>query len=158
MTRSAVPQKRKHGQVSNGDSEPGSSSSPAVDNEGEDELDELDQIDADEIGSDDFQIEPEGRQPKKGGKGRASQNARGGGRRQRKETTEEEESEEEEEEEDILGRHKEFCEKCKLGPADELLAAALKKNKKGGRRKKRHEDEVSEDEAAEMLEGWLEVS
>lgn len=68
-------------------------------------------------------------------------------------------TEEEETEEDILNRHRAFCEKCKQGPADVLLEKALRKKQKGGgKRRKKDEDAISEDEVAERLQGWLEVS
>ena len=50
-----------------------------------------------------------------------------------------------------------FCEKCARGPANELLAKAIARKKKPGKRRKKHEDELSDEELANELEGWLEV-
>lgn len=113
--------------------------------EGEDEIEENTSSDLDDAWN--------GKKSTKGkGKaGRKGKGGRNGGKRVKSETPEKED--------DVLMKHREFCEKCRQGPAGALLAAALKKKKKGVKKKRKDDDddEVSEDEAAEDLQGWLEV-
>lgn len=50
-----------------------------------------------------------------------------------------------------------FCEKCGLGPADDILHKALERKKKsGGKKKKANPAAMSDEEMAEDLGGWLE--
>jgi hypothetical protein len=60
---------------------------------------------------------------------------------------------------------KQYCEKCKLGLADEILEKALKKKAaqakksgKGVKKRKRDDDAFSDEEIARKMEGWLTVS
>lgn len=48
------------------------------------------------------------------------------------------------------------CEKCGLEPADDILQKALARKKKSGKRKRKDPDEISDEELAEDLGGWLE--
>lgn len=50
-----------------------------------------------------------------------------------------------------------FCEKCQRGPADDMLEKAQEKKRKskGKQRRKKHEDDMSDEEIAQQLEGWL---
>lgn len=49
-----------------------------------------------------------------------------------------------------------FCEKCQRGPADDLLEKAREKKRKSkGKKRKKHEDDMSDEEIALQLEGWL---
>jgi hypothetical protein len=61
---------------------------------------------------------------------------------------------------EVTKLHRGFCEKCRLGPANDLLAAAVKKKKRAGKKKQKVEDddEISEVEAAKALQGWVDVS
>jgi len=55
-----------------------------------------------------------------------------------------------------LGADEQFCEKCQRGPADDLLEAAREKKKRSkGKKKKQHEDDMSDEEIALQLGGWL---
>lgn len=110
-------------------------SSEYEEEEGEDELDELESEE-----ESDWDV-----RPKKKAKGKS--------RKVRKASSEEQETEE-----DILKRHRAVCEKCKQGPANILLKKALRKKQKGGKRRKKDEDAISEDEVAQQMQGWLEVS
>ncbi|WOO77567.1 Chromodomain-helicase-DNA-binding protein 4 [Vanrija pseudolonga] len=60
----------------------------------------------------------------------------------------------------ILARHRQVCERCHNGPADELLEKALKKKKKGMAPRRRKDDDddwdMSEEERARIMMGWLE--
>lgn len=58
-----------------------------------------------------------------------------------------------------------YCEKCKRGPADEILEKALKKKaaqakkaNNGGKKRKTDDDAISDEEQAHAMEGWLTVS
>nr|XP_019045482.1 hypothetical protein I302_05872 [Kwoniella bestiolae CBS 10118]OCF24412.1 hypothetical protein I302_05872 [Kwoniella bestiolae CBS 10118] len=59
---------------------------------------------------------------------------------------------------DDLYTHRAFCEKCSREPADDILYRA--NNRKNRKKKKRRNEEddvmISEEELANMLEGWLE--
>lgn len=132
--------------------------------EGENELDDIEDIQDKDFDNAAFEATPK-RVNNGGGGGGRDLRARNGGKNKKNEVIEILESDEEEEEEDILKQHRIFCEKCQQGHADVLLEAALKKKKRaaggrGNRKKKQQkdEDEVSEDEAIEALQGWLEVS
>lgn len=48
-----------------------------------------------------------------------------------------------------------FCEKCGLIPADDLLEKARARKKKPGQRRRKGPDEMSDEETAENLGGWL---
>jgi hypothetical protein len=52
--------------------------------------------------------------------------------------------------------NEQFCEKCQRGPADDLLEKAREKKRKSkGKQKKKQEDDMSDEEIALQLEGWL---
>ncbi|KAL7423006.1 hypothetical protein Q5752_002304 [Cryptotrichosporon argae] len=57
-----------------------------------------------------------------------------------------------------LYHHREYCERCRLGPADELRDRAQKRKKRQTGKKKRKVDEdlKGDEELANELEGWLE--
>ncbi|OCF72795.1 hypothetical protein I204_06024 [Kwoniella mangroviensis CBS 8886] len=59
---------------------------------------------------------------------------------------------------DDLYTHRGFCEKCSREPADEILDKAINRKNRKKKRKRNEEDDdmISDEELANMLEGWLE--
>ncbi|ORY25961.1 SNF2 family N-terminal domain-domain-containing protein [Naematelia encephala] len=55
-----------------------------------------------------------------------------------------------------LKAHRPFCEKCRREPADVILERALALKKRPGKRRKLAEGEISDEELAQDMEGWLE--
>ncbi|OCF38336.1 hypothetical protein I317_07902 [Kwoniella heveanensis CBS 569] len=59
--------------------------------------------------------------------------------------------------EDVVYNHRPVCEKCSREPADDMLERAkAKKSKSKGKRRRKDDDEISDEELAGKLEGWLE--
>ncbi|WVF69124.1 hypothetical protein IAT40_003898 [Kwoniella sp. CBS 6097] len=58
---------------------------------------------------------------------------------------------------DVTYNHRSVCEKCSREPADDMLerAQARKARSKKGKKRRRDDDEISDEELAEKLEGWL---
>ncbi|WVQ96611.1 hypothetical protein IAU59_003716 [Kwoniella sp. CBS 9459] len=102
--------------------------------EGEDEVDELKEEDEDS-GSD-WRSKPK-RSTKGKGKGKVK-------------------VEKVEVDEDVLYNHRPVCEKCSREPADDLLERAqARKARSKGKRRRKDDDEISDEELAGKLEGWL---
>ncbi|WRT67913.1 uncharacterized protein IL334_004887 [Kwoniella shivajii] len=60
--------------------------------------------------------------------------------------------------EDVLYTHRGFCEKCSREPADDILERAIARKDRKNKKKRRDDadDEISDEELAEILEGWIE--
>jgi hypothetical protein len=56
----------------------------------------------------------------------------------------------------VVSANGQYCEKCQRGPADDLLEKAKERKRKSkGKKRKLHDDDMSDEEIALSLEGWL---